>query len=76
MLCGRGLRCSSWVHDRANVAHGVGGPQDPAILLDAQEVATSLDGLVVEKAERVRRPVAGTERDALDTLVRAVRPRV
>jgi len=62
-------------HDRANLAHGVGGPQDPAILLDAHEVATELDGLVVEKAERVRRTVAGVERDALDTLVRAVRPR-
>jgi SAM-dependent methyltransferase len=62
-------------HDRANLAHGVGGPQDPAILLDAHEVATELDGLEVKKAERVRRPVAGAERDALDTLVRAVRPR-
>ena len=42
------------------------------MLLDAEEVAAELDGLVIEKAERVLRPVEG-ERDAIDTLVRARR---
>ena len=42
------------------------------MLLDSEEVAAELDGLVIERAERVLRPVDG-ERDAIDTLVRARR---
>lgn len=61
-------------HDRANLTGGVGGPQDPSILLDAEEVASELTELVVEKAERVLRPVGGADRAAIDTLVRARRP--
>jgi 2-polyprenyl-3-methyl-5-hydroxy-6-metoxy-1,4-benzoquinol methylase len=61
-------------HDRSNLTAGVGGPQDPTILLDADEVASQLDDLVIEKAVRVSRPVEGAERDAIDTLVRAKRP--
>jgi 2-polyprenyl-3-methyl-5-hydroxy-6-metoxy-1,4-benzoquinol methylase len=61
-------------HDRENLTSGTGGPQDARVLLDAEEVAAELDGLEIEKAERVRRPVEG-ERDAIDTLVRARRTR-
>lgn len=61
-------------HDRANLTDGVGGPSDPALLLDAEEVASELAGLVIDRAERVVRPVKGSDRDALDTLVRARKP--
>ena len=61
-------------HDRANLVTGHGGPQDPALLLDADEVATELPGLVVERAERVLRPVPEAGATAIDTLVRAGRP--
>ncbi len=74
-------------HDLDNLAHGVGGPQDPAVLYTPQDVVADLDGsgLVVERAETVRRPVAGEghtahggdeppTRDALDAFVRAHRP--
>ncbi|MDI3315255.1 MAG: class I SAM-dependent methyltransferase [Mycobacterium sp.] len=60
-------------HDSTNLAEGIGGPQDPAVLFSPAEVLADLaglDGLVVEKAERVRRPVPGAERDAIDALVR------
>jgi SAM-dependent methyltransferase len=68
-------------HDRRNIAEGVGGPQDPDILLDPAEVTAELraaresegDGegvnarLEVTRAETVVRPTpAGA---ALDTLV-------
>ncbi len=65
-------------HDTENLTAGVGGPQDPAVLFSAADVVESLQGsgLVVERAEQVRRPVSTDhgERDALDALVRAVRP--
>ena len=61
-------------HDLLNLTEGVGGPKDPAVLFTPQDVlAVACDGLVVEKAERVTRPVeteAGT-RFAIDALVRA-----
>lgn len=64
-------------HDLLNLTEGVGGPKDPAVLFTPQDVlAEACDGLVVEKAERVTRPVeteAGT-RFAIDALVRARRP--
>ncbi len=62
-------------HDRANLAGGVGGPQDPAVLHTVDEVTAALTGLRVVRAERIRRPVQvdGGERFAIDTLVRAVR---
>jgi SAM-dependent methyltransferase len=59
-------------HDRENLVSGTGGPRDAGVLLDSEEVAAELDGLVIERAERVLRPVEG-ERDAIDTLVRARR---
>lgn len=61
-------------HDRANLISGVGGPQDPALLHDADEIAAELEGLVIEKAQQVLRPVEGSDRDAIDTLVKAVKP--
>ncbi|MBS4729281.1 class I SAM-dependent methyltransferase [Mycobacterium sp. SM1] len=60
-------------HDSTNIAEGTGGPQDPAVLFSPADVLADLvglDGLVVEKAERVRRPVPGADRDAIDALVR------
>ena len=59
-------------HDRENLVSGTGGPQDAGVLLDSEEVAAELDGLVIERAERVLRSVEG-DRDAIDTLVRARR---
>lgn len=63
-------------HDSANLEHGYGGPTEPAVLYTARDVVTDLDGLQVERAERVERPVQTPdgERIALDALVRASRP--
>lgn len=64
-------------HDPTNIEHGHGGPQNPAILMAPDEIAEALgEGLEIEKAERVRRPVdsAGEDVFAIDALVRAVRP--
>jgi SAM-dependent methyltransferase len=64
-------------HDRSNLEHGHGGPQDPSVLYTPEEVAADLDGsgLEVERAEVVVRPVETPDgvRDALDLLVRASR---
>jgi hypothetical protein len=59
-------------HHSDNLEHGSGGPKDPRVLFTPEDVAASLDGLEVEKAEAVLRPVEG-ERDAIDALVRARR---
>ena len=64
-------------HDLANLTGGYGGPQDPAVLLTLDDVAADLAELTIVRAERVRRQVS-TESgaiDAIDTLVRAIRPR-
>jgi SAM-dependent methyltransferase len=68
-------------HDLVNLTDGVGGPQSPAVLYTADDVCADLDAsgvadLVVDRAERVARPVdtdAGTTM-AIDCLVRAHRP--
>lgn len=65
-------------HDSANLAEGVGGPQDPAVLFTAEDLVADLadlPGMVVEKAERVERVVATPdgERVALDALLRVRR---
>lgn len=62
-------------HDSTNLREGVGGPQDPALLYTAADVVADLAdvaGLVVERAERVARPVPldGVERTAWDALAR------
>lgn len=62
-------------HARRNLTEGVGGPQDPAILLEPDEVVADLGGAPVLRAGNVLRPVptdAG-ERSAIDTLVVARR---
>ena len=63
-------------HDSSNIEQGHGGPQEPEVLYTAEDVVADLDGLRVERAERVERPVQTPdgERVALDALVRAVRP--
>jgi SAM-dependent methyltransferase len=64
-------------HDTTNLTHGYGGPQDPAVLYGPDDIVTNLDGLAIDKAERVRRPVQtdqGTG-EAIDALVRAHDPR-
>ncbi|CAM3576073.1 class I SAM-dependent methyltransferase [Nocardioides zeicaulis] len=72
-------------HDTTNLTEGTGGPQDPAVLMSADDVLADLAGLDVEvvRAGRVAREVTvasghhehpGDERrTAWDCLVRVVR---
>ena len=72
-----------WVaHDSTNLTEGTGGPQDPAVLMTAEDVVADLDGIDVElaRAERVARVVSaddghGSEvtRTAWDCFVRLAR---
>ena len=62
-------------HHTTNLPHGVGGPQDPAVLFTPQDVTADfagMPGLVVEKAARVQRRVDTPDglRVAIDALVR------
>jgi SAM-dependent methyltransferase len=59
-------------HDVANIAHGVGGPQEPAILHSVERLAPVAALLDVDRLEQVRRPTA--EGVALDTLLWGRRP--
>lgn len=64
-------------HDTSNLTEGYGGPQDPAVLYTADQVATVLgEDLVVERSERVERPVDTEDgmHVALDNVTVAVRP--
>jgi SAM-dependent methyltransferase len=63
-------------HDRDNITHGYGGPQEPSVLRQAAEVVAALPGLIIQQAGQQRRPVPTDdgERTAIDTLVRAQRP--
>lgn len=59
-------------HDVDNIAEGVGGPQEPAILHSVARLAPVADLLDVDRLEQVRRETpAGT---ALDTLLWGRRP--
>lgn len=62
-------------HDATNPTEGFGGPQDPAVLYSAEDIVGDLDGLRIERAERVERQVdtPSGAAVALDALVRAVR---
>lgn len=62
-------------HDAENLAHGHGGPRDPAVLYTPSAVVAALGDLTVERAETVRRTVAleNGEAVALDAFVRATR---
>jgi SAM-dependent methyltransferase len=59
-------------HDRTNIADGVGGPQDPDLLITPSEVAADLTGFRVDRAETVRRGDSAGRRP-IDAIVRAVR---
>ena len=68
-------------HARRNVTEGYGGPPDPSLLAQPEEVAAALTatgpdtGLEVERAEEVVRTVDTDDgpREAIDLLVRAHR---
>jgi SAM-dependent methyltransferase len=69
-------------HDTTNLTEGTGGPQDPSVLMTADDVLDDLSGLEVEvvRAERVAREVRSADehggeerRTAWDCLVRVVR---
>lgn len=64
-------------HNPDNLEHGYGGPRDPVVLYSAEQAAADLTGLEIERAEPVVRTVetADGAREAIDTLVRARRPR-
>jgi ubiquinone/menaquinone biosynthesis C-methylase UbiE len=54
-------------HDADNVAHGVGGPQEPAILHSVERLAPVAELLTVDRLEQVQRVTP--EGVALDTLL-------
>jgi SAM-dependent methyltransferase len=67
-------------HDSTNLTEGTGGPQDPSVLMTAEDVLTDLDGerFRVERAGRVARQVGDGHGEepaatAWDCLVRVVR---
>lgn len=65
-------------HHSSNLADGVGGPQDPAVLFTAEDVLADLADTValrVDEAGVVLRPVEGADRPARDVLVRVTRIR-
>lgn len=63
-------------HDAANLTQGYGGPQDPAVLAAPEEIAASIEGLEIQRAEPVERTVRTPdgERVAIDQVIRAHRP--
>jgi SAM-dependent methyltransferase len=58
-------------HDLANLGTGAPGPSRPDVLYTPDGIGRELDGLAVEKAERITRPVetGDGEAEAIDTLV-------
>ncbi len=62
-------------HDSTNLADGVGGPSNPAVLYTPEDIVAELPGLEIEKAERILRDIEGEDRLAIDALVRARQPR-
>ena len=65
-------------HDLSNLAQGVGGPQDPALLFTPEDMVDDLvgmPGLRVLRAERVSWSVLTSDgpRAAYDVLVRVLR---
>lgn len=64
-------------HDSSNLAHGVGGPPDPAVLYSPTDLAADFETApgtwTVELAEVRERQVAGAPRAALDAVVVARR---
>lgn len=64
-------------HALRNLTDGVGGPQDAGVLCTPAQLVDDLDGtgLQVERAEEVLREVDGSDRPAIDLIVRARRSR-
>ena len=67
-------------HDTSNLEHGVGGPQDLALLPSLEEITGALTGFEIQRAEVVYRPVENDpghgqdlEGVALDSIIRAVK---
>jgi SAM-dependent methyltransferase len=60
-------------HDRSNLTHGAGGPQDPDVLFTAAEIARDLPGLAIERTDTVARDM-GDGRRALDAALLGRRP--
>ena len=60
-------------HDRSNLDRGGPGPQDPAVVFTAQELAAELQGFAVVRAGTVARQL-DDGRVAIDAVLRAVRP--
>jgi len=54
-------------YDTSHATRGEGGPRDPAILFTPEDIVADLEGLRIERAERIE---VG---DAIDAVVRAVR---
>jgi SAM-dependent methyltransferase len=61
-------------HDLLNLTEGVGGPSSADVLYTPADVTACLEGLRVDRAERIERDVPGESRPAIDCLVRATRP--
>ena len=58
-----------WVgHDTTNLTEGTGGPQDPRVLMTAEDLLADLDGIAVdvERAERVARAVSTADEHGTD----------
>lgn len=62
-------------HALRNLDQGTGGPQDPQVLWDPDQVAAEIEasGVIVLSAEEVLRPVEGSEVDAIDARIRGRR---
>ncbi|HET7743125.1 MAG TPA: class I SAM-dependent methyltransferase [Gaiellaceae bacterium] len=58
-------------HDADNITDGVGGPSDPSVLYTPDDLVADLDGLEIERAERLLREVENADRPAIDAFVRA-----
>lgn len=78
-------RASAWLspggrllvvgHDRDNLEHGVGGPQDPAVLHTVDLLTAGAAGLDIDRCEQVLRPVPAADgAHAIDTVLEAQRP--
>ena len=63
-------------HDLTNLTAGYGGPKTADVLYTPADLVADLDGLAIERAERVIRPVEDEDgtHQAIDALVRGHRP--
>lgn len=65
-------------HDLANLTYGTGGPQTADVLFRPEDAVADIRAtgrpVSIVRADSVRRPVDGSDRDAIDVLVRAEAP--